>query len=302
MPCELCGARRIPCHFLSRDGAKSKEPSLASGSSHVKIAAHGTDRRRWPLRDARRRGGGHRALRLPVLAHPARRIASTSRCSTPQWQVLRRLRRAARRPRRSSSSASTRRACRRSPSRRDSGTSRSGARWRGSPPRSRAPSASSSRCPNDRSTRSSRRARPGAVRWDSRPRWRMDRSSPCSASTRARAARATSTRRSSRYSGSRGSGINLRGTRRRRGRAALLALVPTEDGGFPTLEGRLCRALRRACDDGLIDYSLGAPFTYVPLKNVLAMSDDATHAAALPRPHRADRRGAAPMPIASTFR
>lgn len=51
-------------------------------------------------------------------------------------------------------------------------------------------------------------------------------------------------------------------------------LVPTEDGGFPTFEGRLCRALRRSCDDGLIDYSLGAPFTYIPLKNVLAMSDD----------------------------
>ncbi|MEO5693697.1 MAG: CHASE2 domain-containing protein [Usitatibacter sp.] len=51
-------------------------------------------------------------------------------------------------------------------------------------------------------------------------------------------------------------------------------VVPTEDGGFPTLEGRLCRALNRVCVDGLIDYSLGKPFTYVPLKNVLAMTDN----------------------------
>lgn len=50
-------------------------------------------------------------------------------------------------------------------------------------------------------------------------------------------------------------------------------LVPTEDGGFPTLEGRLCRAMKRSCSDGLIHYSLGAPFTYVPLKSVLAASD-----------------------------
>ncbi len=50
-------------------------------------------------------------------------------------------------------------------------------------------------------------------------------------------------------------------------------VVPTEDGGFPTLEGRLCRAMNRACTDGLIHYSLGRPFTYVPLKNVLSMGD-----------------------------
>ena len=49
--------------------------------------------------------------------------------------------------------------------------------------------------------------------------------------------------------------------------------VPTEDGGFPTLEGRLCRAMKRACNDGLIHFSLGNPYTYVPLKNVLAMND-----------------------------
>jgi adenylate cyclase len=51
-------------------------------------------------------------------------------------------------------------------------------------------------------------------------------------------------------------------------------LVPTEDGGFPTIEGRLCRAMKRQCSDGLIHYSLGRPFTYVPLKNLLAMSDE----------------------------
>ena len=52
-------------------------------------------------------------------------------------------------------------------------------------------------------------------------------------------------------------------------------LLPTEDGGFPTLEGRLCRALSRRCNDGLIHYGLGAPFRYVPLKNVLEMKDAA---------------------------
>lgn len=50
-------------------------------------------------------------------------------------------------------------------------------------------------------------------------------------------------------------------------------VVPTEDGGFPTFEGRLCRAMNRACTDGFIHYSLGKPFTYVPLGNVLSMTD-----------------------------
>ncbi|HSJ96440.1 MAG TPA: CHASE2 domain-containing protein [Myxococcota bacterium] len=50
-------------------------------------------------------------------------------------------------------------------------------------------------------------------------------------------------------------------------------LVPTEDGGFPTLVARLCRALERACDEGLIHYALGKPYTYVPLQNLLAMDD-----------------------------
>lgn len=52
-------------------------------------------------------------------------------------------------------------------------------------------------------------------------------------------------------------------------------LVPTEDGGFPTLEGRMCRALVRPCNDGLIHYGLGTPFSYMPLKNVLEMQDEA---------------------------
>jgi adenylate cyclase len=50
-------------------------------------------------------------------------------------------------------------------------------------------------------------------------------------------------------------------------------LIPTEDGGFPTFSGRLCRALSKECSDGLIHYALGAPFRYVPLKNVLEMQD-----------------------------
>jgi CHASE2 domain-containing sensor protein len=52
-------------------------------------------------------------------------------------------------------------------------------------------------------------------------------------------------------------------------------LVPTEEGGFPTVVGRLCRQVRVECVDGLIHYSLGKPFTYVPLKNLLQMSDEA---------------------------
>lgn len=55
-------------------------------------------------------------------------------------------------------------------------------------------------------------------------------------------------------------------------------LVPTEDGGFPTLTGRLCRELERACDEGLIDYGLGEPILAVPMKNVLTMTDEALFA------------------------
>lgn len=50
-------------------------------------------------------------------------------------------------------------------------------------------------------------------------------------------------------------------------------VVPTEDGGFPTLAGRMCRALARHCRDGLIHYALGPPLRYVPLKNVLDMQE-----------------------------
>jgi class 3 adenylate cyclase/CHASE2 domain-containing sensor protein len=50
-------------------------------------------------------------------------------------------------------------------------------------------------------------------------------------------------------------------------------VLPTEDGGFPTLSGRLCRALSKRCGDGFINYALGKPFLYVPLKQVLETQD-----------------------------
>jgi CHASE2 domain-containing sensor protein len=50
--------------------------------------------------------------------------------------------------------------------------------------------------------------------------------------------------------------------------------IPTEDGAFPTLAGRICRALSKHCTDGLIDYALGEPFRYVPLRDVLATRDE----------------------------
>lgn len=51
-------------------------------------------------------------------------------------------------------------------------------------------------------------------------------------------------------------------------------LVPTEDGGFPTTIGRLCRTLKAGCTDGLVHFALGKPFAYVPLKNLLDMRDE----------------------------
>jgi adenylate cyclase len=51
-------------------------------------------------------------------------------------------------------------------------------------------------------------------------------------------------------------------------------LIPTEDGGFPTMEGRLCRALKAECSEGLVHFALGKPYTYVPFRNVLAMTDE----------------------------
>jgi len=50
-------------------------------------------------------------------------------------------------------------------------------------------------------------------------------------------------------------------------------IVPTEDGGYPTLVGRLCRALAAPCSDGLIDFSLGPRFRYVPLRTLLDARD-----------------------------
>lgn len=49
--------------------------------------------------------------------------------------------------------------------------------------------------------------------------------------------------------------------------------IPTQDGAYPTLDGRLCALLSERCNDGLIDFALGAPFRYVPFGEVLAMRD-----------------------------
>jgi adenylate cyclase len=50
-------------------------------------------------------------------------------------------------------------------------------------------------------------------------------------------------------------------------------LVPTEDGGYPTLAGRLCRALAKSCGEGLIHYALGPVYRLVPLQQVVESSD-----------------------------
>jgi adenylate cyclase len=50
-------------------------------------------------------------------------------------------------------------------------------------------------------------------------------------------------------------------------------LVPTDDGGYPSFAGRLCRALGGACSDGLVDFALGPKFRYVPLRNVIEAPD-----------------------------
>jgi CHASE2 domain-containing sensor protein len=49
--------------------------------------------------------------------------------------------------------------------------------------------------------------------------------------------------------------------------------IPTQDGGFPTLDGRMCQVLHGRCRDGLIDFSLGAGYQYVPFREVLEMRD-----------------------------
>jgi adenylate cyclase len=51
--------------------------------------------------------------------------------------------------------------------------------------------------------------------------------------------------------------------------------LPTQDGAYPTLVGRICRALAVRCTDGLIDYALGEPFRYVPLRDIAAAKDAA---------------------------
>jgi adenylate cyclase len=50
-------------------------------------------------------------------------------------------------------------------------------------------------------------------------------------------------------------------------------MVPTEDGGFATLAGRLCRALSKSCGEGLIHYALGSPYRFVPLNQVVESND-----------------------------
>lgn len=50
-------------------------------------------------------------------------------------------------------------------------------------------------------------------------------------------------------------------------------MVPTEDGGYPTLAGRMCRALSKGCGDGLIHYALGGAYRYVPMHQVLESRD-----------------------------
>lgn len=49
--------------------------------------------------------------------------------------------------------------------------------------------------------------------------------------------------------------------------------IPTEDGAFPTLTGRLCRVLQRQCGDGYLHFALGAPLRYIPLHQVLSATD-----------------------------
>ncbi|QJR16955.1 adenylate/guanylate cyclase domain-containing protein [Usitatibacter palustris] len=49
--------------------------------------------------------------------------------------------------------------------------------------------------------------------------------------------------------------------------------MPTDDSSFPTLVGRLCRAVSKTCDDGYIDFALGQPFRYVPFHEVLHSTD-----------------------------
>ena len=49
--------------------------------------------------------------------------------------------------------------------------------------------------------------------------------------------------------------------------------LPTEDGFYPTLEGRTCRALAKSCGEGLINYALGPRFRQVALQQLLEIRD-----------------------------
>ena len=73
--------------------------------------------------------------------------------------------------------------------------------------------------------------------------------------------------------GEQGLGIGLLGRDADGATRRFSLTVPTEDGGYPTLVGRLCRSLKARCSDGLIDYALGEPFRYVPLHEVLTAGD-----------------------------
>ena len=49
--------------------------------------------------------------------------------------------------------------------------------------------------------------------------------------------------------------------------------LPTQDGAFPTLVGRLCAGLSGRCRQGVADYSLGNAYPYLSLERVLEASD-----------------------------
>jgi CHASE2 domain-containing sensor protein len=69
--------------------------------------------------------------------------------------------------------------------------------------------------------------------------------------------------------GDEGMGIGLLG-RDEDGRTRRFSLaIPTEDGSFPTFAGRLCRAVARDCQEGLLDFALGPAYQYVPLRRLL---------------------------------
>lgn len=52
-------------------------------------------------------------------------------------------------------------------------------------------------------------------------------------------------------------------------------LIPTQEGGYPSLTGRLCRKLSRRCDDGLIHFALGPALTGVSFSRIRETRDTA---------------------------